>query len=657
MSAPSATLAPPPAASRRQAWRSLLKLLPYLGRYQRGIAAGLFTVLLMGMVGAVPALYIGTIVDSLKAHRAPMGQLGPLGDSLMRFLAPFYRPSDPRTVWLCCVLLVVAIAVKGVFTFASRWILIGISRDIEYDLRDDLLAHLLALDPEFYVRNRTGDLMSRATNDLTSVRMVLGPGVMYSATTLVTMILGVILMILLSPALTLWVLVPVPVVALVVRYFGRQIHVLYEKIQAMLAILSARVQENLTGVRVLRAYAQEPAEIAAFDEPNRQYVARNMELITMWALFWPALQVLIGGTFLIVLWQGGRLVMLDRISLGTLIAFYYYMAQLVWPMVALGWVTNIFQRGAASMGRLDYILASTPRIRDAALSASPSKAPAQGIVAGPDEMRRGAHGARSARIRGEIEFRHLSFAYPTQVNGAGHGPREDSLVLDDVHLRIPAGTVTAIVGPTGSGKSTLAALIARLWEAPRGSVLVDGRPVEEWPLAELRGAIGYVPQDTFLFSETLRENISLGVPGAPLDRIVEVAEMAGLAGDVADFPQKYETLVGERGITLSGGQKQRTALARALARDPRILILDDAFSSVDSETEERILARLESVMRRRTTLLISHRISTVRRADRIIVLVRGRVVEQGAHQELLALDGHYAGLYRKQLLEEELERA
>ncbi|HVB33495.1 MAG TPA: ABC transporter ATP-binding protein [Patescibacteria group bacterium] len=632
MSAASQAVPAPPVASRRQAWRSLWKLAPYLARYKGGMAGGILALLLMGIAGALPPLYIGAIIDSLSGHREPMAQLGRFGETLMHWLVPFYAASGHRTLALCCLLLVAVIAIKGVFLFASRWVLIGISRDIEFDLRADLLSRLLRLDPEFYVRNRTGELMSRATNDLSSVRMVVGPGLMYSATTLVTMILAIFLMVRLSPTLTLWVLLPVPVVAVAVRYFGRRIHGFYERIQAMLAVLSARVQENLTGVRVLRAYCQEAAETAAFDEPNRLYVKRNIELISTWALFMPSLQVLIGTTFLLVLWQGGRLVMFDRISLGTLIAFYAYMAQLVWPMIALGWVTNIFQRGAASMGRLDYILGAQPRILDRAPGGAP------------------------AGLQGEIEFRHLSFRYPTTHNGGGQQEREQAPVLGDINLRIAAGSVTAIVGATGSGKSTLAALVARLWEAPPGTLLIDRRPIEDWPLDELRRSIGFVPQETFLFSDTLRENISLGVPGAPLEAVAEAAEVAGLAGDVADFPQKYDTIVGERGITLSGGQKQRTALARAVARDPKILILDDAFASVDSDTEERILARLERVMRRRTTLIISHRVSTVRRADRIVVLDRGRIVEEGTHDELIASGGHYAELYRRQLLEEELER-
>jgi ATP-binding cassette subfamily B protein len=420
-----------------------------------------------------------------------------------------------------------------------------------------------------------------------------------------------------------------------VRYFGKVIHDRYEKIQELLAALSARVQENLSGVRVIRAYVQEQPETRAFEGQNREYVARNMQLIRSWSLFFPALETLIGITFLIVLWQGGRLVLQEKISIGTLISFYAYLGQLIWPMIALGWVTNIFQRGAASMGRMDYILKAEPEIDSR--NARPADSP----------------------IRGAIEFRNLTFRYPDgrggdSPSGGANGREQSSAVLHDIHLQVPAGSTLAIVGPTGSGKSTLAALVARLYEAPEGAVLVDGRPIREWPLEELRRAIGYVPQETFLFSDSLRANIALGAEQAPLEEIERAAEIASIAGDIAEFPQKYETLVGERGITLSGGQKQRTALARAVLRNPRILILDDALSSVDTQTEERILRGLGRVMRERTTILISHRCSTVRHADQIVALRDGRIVERGTHEELLALGGYYADLYHKQLLEEEL---
>jgi len=490
------------------------------------------------------------------------------------------------------------------------------------------------------VRNRTGELMSRATNDLNAVRMVLGPGIMYSGQTIVGMALAIAFMWQLSASLTLWVLLPVPIVAVVVKHFGKVIHELYEEIQASLATLSAKVQENLAGVRVVRAYAQEEAEIRGFDEPNREYVSRNVKLIRTWSMFMPSLQALIGITFLIVLWQGGHLVLRGQISLGALIAFYSFLGILVWPMIALGWVTNIFQRGAASMGRLNYILAAQPQIDD-----------------------RSAKVSTEQKVEGEIEFRNLTFAYPTSMSGGsakasgnGNRPATDG-VLHEISLRVPAGSTLAIVGPTGSGKTTLAALVARLWEAPDGAVLIDGHPIREWPLDTLRRSIGYVPQDTYLFSETVGENIAFGLPNFDLERVRAAAEVASLDSDVQEFPAKYETMVGERGITLSGGQKQRTALARAIVRDPRILILDDSLSSVDTQTEERILSRLRGIMRGRTTILIAHRTSTVRDADQIVVLRDGRITESGTHDQLLARGGYYADLYQKQLLEEELERA
>jgi len=615
-------------------WKQLLKLVPYLSSRKGPVAVGLITLAVMGIVGTLLPLTFGVIMDCLAGNATPLGRLSQVWPGLVQLLIPAYQPSSPRTLILYCLIALAIVALKGLFSFWTRSILIGLSRDIEYDLRNDLLDRLLAMEPEFYVRNRTGELMSRATNDLNAVRMVLGPGIMYSATTLVTMVLAVLFMFQLSPSLSFWVLIPVPIVALSVRHFGRTIHALYETIQASLATLSAKAQENLAGVRVVRAYAQEPAEMRGFDAPNREYVSRNLRLIAAWSMFMPALQALIGMAFVLVLWFGGRQVVSRQISLGEFVAFYTYMGQLAFPMIALGFVTNIFQRGAASMNRLNYILEARPSINDA--------------QAGPP-----------ADIRGDIEFRHLSFTYPTVRNGdAPDGSLETGTpVLHDISFRVPAGSTLAIVGPTGCGKSTLAALIARLWEAPPGTLLIDGRSICERPLAVLRQAIGFVPQDTFLFGETVRENIALGVDAASDAQVAEAADVASIAPDVAGFPAGYSTFVGERGITLSGGQKQRTALARAVLRNPRILILDDALSSVDTDTEERILRRLKELMKQRTTLLISHRVSTVRHADQIIVLREGRIVERGTHDQLLAQGGYYDELYQKQLLEEELERA
>jgi ATP-binding cassette subfamily B multidrug efflux pump len=650
----------PPKTSAKQ---NLAGLWPYLRRYPGGITIGLITLVGMSLIGNIIPLATGILTDTLAgsarpfAHAVDQGGAPAMAPGWLTRVIPFYEAHSKHTLMIYCLILVLCVAIKGLLSFWTRWVLIGVSRDIEFDIRSDLLDRLLVMEPEFYVRNRTGELMSRATNDLNAVRMVLGPGIMYSGTTLATMVFALSIMVKLSPALTLWVMLPVPVVFVVVRHFGKIIHELYEKIQASLATLSAKVQENLSGVRVVRAYAQEDAEIRSFDEPNREYVATNVKLIRNWSMFMPSLQALIGTTFLIVLWQGGHELLRREISLGALIAFYTYLGQLVWPMIALGWVTNIFQRGAASMGRLTYILRANPQIDD-----------------------RYAKIARESVPQGEIEFRNLTFRFPTTVAGngtagaaaakavAGNGAgasrglsaaaaNEGPTVLHDINLRIPAGSTLAIVGPTGSGKSTLAALIARLWEAPEGSLLVDGHAIREWPLATLRRAIGYVPQDTYLFSETIGENIAFGLPQYDEAQVREAAKIASFDAEVQDFPEKYATMVGERGITLSGGQKQRTAIARAVVRDPRILILDDSLSSVDTQTEERILAGLRGVMADRTTIMISHRTSTVRDADQIVTLRDGRIIECGTHDELLSRGGYYAELYHKQLLEEELERA
>jgi ATP-binding cassette, subfamily B, multidrug efflux pump len=628
---------PKTAPKRVSGWAHLSRLYPYVMRHKTEVVIGFITQAGMGITGTLLPLMLGVITDCIKGAETPLAQLGRLTHITLGPLLPYYHPKDPHTLEVFCIALVAICTAQGVFSYWTRQILIGLSRDIEFDLRNDLLTKLVQMEPEFYVRNRTGELMSRCTNDLNAVRMVLGPGIMYSANTMATMVLAVILMFWISTTLSVYVLLPVPVVAVSVWLFGRQIHALYGKIQASLAVLSAKAQENLAGVRVVRAYGQEEAEIRGFDAPNKEYINRNLRLIYFWSMFMPLLQMLFGLTFILVLWQGGRLVVLDRITLGELIAFYTFMTRLIFPMIALGFVTNIFQRGGASMGRLNYILDSEPKINDSTAKQT------------------------SQEIRGEIDFRNLTFTYPTDrtdvdgmksnVNGAANKP-----VLENISLHVPAGSILAIVGPTGSGKSTLAALIARLWEAPEGTLFVDGHPIREWPLETLRRAVGYVPQDTFLFSETLRENIAFGVDSATDEEIREAADVASILAEIGEFPAQFDTMVGERGITLSGGQKQRAAIARAVIRDPKILILDDSLSSVDTGTEERILRRLDAILRQRTTVLISHRISTVQHADQIVVLRDGQIIERGNHAELLAQGGYYADLYQKQLLEEELAR-
>jgi ATP-binding cassette subfamily B multidrug efflux pump len=634
-----ATAAP---AKKPSGWENIRPLIPYVFRYKGQTAIGLLALALMGIIGAVPQLVQGIIADSLTGLPRPLTTLSGTARHLLAPLLSHYAPLSTRALGFYCIVIVSAMILKGFCTFWSRWILIGVSREIEFDLRNDLLGSMVRQDPEFYVRNRTGDLMSRATNDLNNVRMVLGPGIMYSANTIATSVISIYFMVKFSAALTLWALVPVPLVVLSVYYFGRIIHSSSEHIQAALGTLSTRAQENLTGVRVVRAYAQENQEMGSFEDANREYVKRYVKLIGAWSLFFPALTAMIGVSVVVLLGKGGASVMNGTISLGTLWSFYTFLTQLTFPIIALGWVTNIFQRGAASMGRLNYILNAEPNIHDAATSSTASAS-----SNGHSTAVSASKIAAPAEIRGEIEFRHLTFAYPTAP---------DDPVVSDINLHVPAGSTLAIVGPTGSGKSTIAALVARLWEAPAASLLIDGRSIRDYPVQQLRRAIGYVPQDTFLFSETLRENIAFGVAEATDSRVTEAAGVACVDTDIQGFPQRYQTMVGERGITLSGGQKQRTSLARAVIRDPKILVLDDSLSSVDTDTEERILRGLRGVMRERTTIIVSHRISTVQNADQIILLKAGRIAERGTHESLLELGGDYAELYQRQLLEEELAR-
>jgi ATP-binding cassette subfamily B protein len=579
--------------------KSLRPLYPYLKKYRRGFMVGTLCVLLLN----------GIAVQSPQVIRVALDYLQKGGRSSQKLV--FYA------------LLMVAIALsKGIFQFLTRWIVIGISRDIEFDLRNDLFEHLERLSYPYYQRTRTGDIMARATNDLNAVRMLLGPAIMYSANTLVFTAGALIYMMKISPKLTLYTFLPLPVASIVIQYFGRQIHERFEKIQAMFSDISARAQENFSGARVIRAYVQETAEVRQFEAANTEYIARSLPLARLMGLLWPTLEFTLGLAIVLVLWLGGRQVLSNRISIGDFGAFLTYMVQLTWPVIALGWVINIFQRGTASLKRIDEIMQEKPEITDA-----PSV-----LLAGPPD----------AELRGEIEFHRLNFAY----NGTP--------VLHDANLKIPEGSSLAIVGPTGSGKTTLVNLIPRVYDVEPGAIVIDGHLIREFPLEFLRSHIGFVPQETFLFSDTVRENIAFGLEDATDEDVRAAAEAANIASDIESFPDKYQTMVGERGIALSGGQKQRIAIARALIRNPRILILDDALSSVDTQTEDKILNHLREVMRGRTTIFISHRVSTVRNADRIAVLHGGRIVELGTHEELIAREGYYTDLYNKQLLEEEL---
>jgi ATP-binding cassette subfamily B protein len=518
-------------------------------------------------------------------------------------------------------LLILISLVKGVFLYSQRWILIGISRDIEYDLRNDLFRKLERQDSDFYQRYRTGDIMARMTNDLNAVRMLLGPALMYSANTIFFTVGALYFLLRISPYLTLVALAPMPLASILVQYFGSRIHNRFERIQASFSDISSQAQENYSGVRLIRAFVREESQIGIFERLNREYIRRSLRLVQLMGMLWPTLEFILGLSMLITLLAGGHEVIAHHISVGDFVAFNTYMIMLTFPIIAVGWVINIFQRGTASVKRIDELFKAEPAIDDSAADSS----------IGPDTV-----------LKGEIEFRGLNFSY---------GNTE---VLRDISLKIPAGSSLAIVGPTGSGKSTLVDLISRQYEVPDGSLLIDGRPVCDYPLAVLRRNIGMVPQETFLFSETIRENLAFGVPNASAEELRLASEAAHIRQEFEEFPQGLETMVGERGVTLSGGQKQRSAIARALMRRPAILILDDALASVDTYTEERILGGLRSYIADSTTILISHRISTVRNADQIAVLVNGKIVELGRHDELLALDGYYASLYQKQQLEEEL---
>ncbi|MBB5344238.1 ABC transporter ATP-binding protein [Tunturibacter empetritectus] len=580
----------------------LKPLAPYLRRYWKNLAWGGVAVILYNTIKVLIPIVIGHAIDDMQNGI-----------------------TESKVVHHTLRLLLIAV-LSAIFLYITRQVIIGASREIEFDLRNDLFSNLERQAPSFYHTTRTGDIMARTTNDLNAVRQLLGPAIMYSANTIVFTAAALPFMYRISPRLTFFAFVPLPIASILVQYFGNRIHRRFERIQAMFSDISAKAQENFSGARLIRAFAQEDAEIDSFETANLEYIKRSLHLVRLMAMLWPTLEFVLGLSLMITLLVGGHEVVAHHISVGQFTSFNVYMVQLTWPMIAVGWVVNLFQRGTASIVRIDELLKQQPAITD------------QDVT--PQQLHRFED---AEEIAGDIEFRNLTFAYP-----------DAPAVLKDINLRIPAGTSLAIVGPTGSGKSTLVGLVPRLHDAAPGMVLVDGEPIRSYPLADIRRQIGFVPQETFLFSDTIRQNIAFGRPDASQEQIQDAANIAHIGNEILEFPKGFETMVGERGITLSGGQKQRTAIARAIIREPRILILDDALASVDTYTEERILNGLRQGMCTRTTIFISHRISTARNADQIAVLVAGRIAELGTHEELIARNGYYTSLFEKQRLEEEL---
>lgn len=578
--------------------RDLLTLLPYLKPYKKALVVGVLCTIVSATFALLVPLAVGRAIDDL------------LGGTSWKKLTNY------------ALIILTLSVVSGLLLFLQRRCLTGMACNIEGDLRRDFYAHLQHQPLSFFQSHRTGDLMARAINDVVAVRQLTGPLIMYSLQMAFTVAIAVALMLRISIRMTLLLFVMMPLISLTVKYFGRQVHISFTAIQELFSDMSARAVESLTGVRLVRAYAQEDAEVSAFDALNRRYTELNLRLNRTSALMRPLIQFLIAASYVLVILYGGRLAIRGAITVGQFTELNLYLTRLIWALIVLGDLINLYERGTASLKRLNAIFNIKPAINDRA------------------EVK------RQPPVSGRIEFRNLNFCYED-----GSAP-----VLYDINLTIGAGQTVAFVGPTGSGKSTLLNLIPRLLESPPHSILIDGVPVQDYSLVQLREAIGYVPQETFLFSDTLAENIAFGDETADLPKIEWAAKIAGMTEDVRGFPHGFETLVGERGIALSGGQKQRTAIARAVLRLPQILILDDALSSVDTYTEKKILDELRDVMRDRTCIIVSHRISTMLEADMICVLDGGRIVEQGSHEGLLPRAGMYASLYKKQLLQEELNR-
>jgi len=618
----------------------LRPLFPYLRRYRRSFASGGLALIVYNAAKVMIPLIIGGAANDIK-------------NGLSVAKVEHYA-----------IRLVAAATVAAVTLYLTRQIIIGASREIEFDLRNDLFAYLESQPPEFFQRHRTGDIMAHSTNDLNAVRQLLGPAIMYSANTIVFTAFALPFMLRISPRLTMYAFLPLPFASVLVQYFGARIHTRFERIQAMFSDISAQAEESFSAARLIRAFAQEEAQIASFETSNQEYIRRSLLLARLMAMLWPTLELVLGVSLVVTLFVGGHEVVLHNrdpragITVGQFVTYINFMFQLIWPMIAIGWVVNLFQRGTASVTRIHNLMSEKPTVTDAeadpSLASSYPEASASGFMdfskngALAPEVKLSSH---AAPITGHITFDHLSFTYPT-------GPE----VLHDITLDIPAGTSLALVGPTGSGKSTLVSLIPRLYDAPPDTVLLDKRPLRDYPLHTLRASIGFVPQETFLFSTTISNNIAFGVPAATTDaakqilneQIEAAARTAHIADEILEFPSGFRTIVGERGVTLSGGQKQRTAIARAILSNPPILILDDALASVDTYTEEQILAGLREAMQGRTTILIAHRVSTARNADRIAVLIDGHVAELGTHDELIARNGYYADLAEKQSLEEEI---